>query len=74
MTEVLLYHTRVESAGCFRCCLASVASEFEGVVDDNGSENPVVKIGQESNCKYCGETFVLTEGKPYAKWKVKRFS
>jgi hypothetical protein len=56
--------TRIEQAGVFRCCLASVARERLG---------EEVNVGDESSCDYCGERFRLVEGwvwKPL--WQLER--
>ena len=52
--------TRIETAGVYRCCLESVASEYSG---------QTVKVGDKSQCQHCGEKFTLVkEGESYV-WK-----
>lgn len=53
-------------AGVLRCCLATVAEEYEG--GDKGQEKPVI-IGMKSKCRHCNQTFTLVEAKPHPKWK-----
>lgn len=64
-----LCDTRIEAAGVMRCCLATVALEFEGVITDDGFKDQLVRIGQKSKCKHCNEEFTLVESKPHPKWK-----
>ena len=47
-----LEDTRIESAGVMRCCLETVAQEYEG-------KN--VKLGDKSKCLYCNEPFTLVD-------------
>lgn len=49
-----LKDTRIETAGVFRCCLETVALEH------NGKD---IHLGDTSNCRHCGEEFVLTKNK-----------
>lgn len=42
--------TIIADAGVFRCCLSSVAKTLIEV-----------KIGDKSECKYCGEKFTLNK-------------
>ena len=49
-------------AGVMRCCLASVATEYEGT-------GKPVTIGMKSKCSYCNLTFTLVKDKPHPKWK-----
>jgi hypothetical protein len=51
--EEVLYDlddTALEQGGVLRCCLAFVASEYEG---------KKVKLGDKSSCRYCNTTFTL---------------
>lgn len=61
-----LRDTRIEMAGVLRCCLATVAEEYEG--GDKGQDKPV-SIGMKSQCRHCKQAFTLTEAKPHPKWK-----
>lgn len=58
--EYVLKDTRIEKGGVFKCCLATVATEYEG---------QTVKIGMKSKCKYCNETFTLVDNNPFPVWK-----
>ena len=60
-----LRDTRIEMAGVMRCCLATVAEEYEG--GDNGQDKPVT-IGMKSKCRHCNQAFTLVETKPHPKW------
>jgi hypothetical protein len=42
--------TVIESAGVYRCCLATVAVEHKG---------KEIEIGEKSQCDHCGEKFTL---------------
>ena len=64
--EYKLSDTRIEYAGVLRCCLATVAEEYEG---KNGAEDQKVKIGMKSKCRHCKQGFVLVEASPLPKWK-----
>ena len=55
-----LADTRIEVAGVMRCCLVTVAEEYE---------DQKVRIGMKSQCRHCKEQFTLTEAKPNPKWK-----
>ena len=61
-----LRDTRIEMAGVMRCCLATVAEEYEG--GDKGQDKPV-SIWMKSQCRHCKQTFTLIEAKPHPKWK-----
>lgn len=61
-----LADTRIEMAGVMRCCLGTVAEEYEG---KNGADDQNVKIGMKSKCRHCMEPFTLVDAKPYPKWK-----
>lgn len=64
--ELELRNTRIETAGVMRCCLATVAEEYEG--GDKGPNKPVA-IGMKSQCRHCKRTFTLVEAKPLPTWK-----
>jgi hypothetical protein len=66
VTCYALRDTRIETAGVMRCCLATVAEEYEG--GDSGQDKPVT-IGMKSKCRHCNQTFTLVESKPHPKWK-----
>jgi len=55
-----LLDTRIQQAGVMRCCLASLASEYE--------PNGEVKIGDKSRCKHCKEPFTLVDLQPHPYW------
>ena len=57
-----LHETTIDTAGVFRCCLASVASEYIG---------KKVHIGDKSRCQYCHMTFTLTKAEPKPMWVPK---
>ena len=61
-----LRDTRIEMAGVMRCCLVTVAEEYEG--GDKGQDQ-TVSIGAKSKCRHCNQTFTLIEAKPHPKWK-----
>jgi hypothetical protein len=61
-----LADTRIEMAGVMRCCLGTVAEEYEG---KDGTEDQKVSPGMKSQCRHCKEPFTLTEAKPHPKWK-----
>lgn len=61
-----LADTRIEMAGVMRCCLGTVAEEYEG---KNGAEDQKVSIGTKSQCRHCKEPFTLVEANPHPKWK-----
>lgn len=55
MSEPEIYDlskTAVEMGGVFRCCLGTVAIEYEG---------KKVKLGDTSSCKHCKCEFVLVK-------------
>lgn len=60
-----LRDTRITQAGVMRCCLGTVAEEYEG---KNGAEDQRVALGMKSKCRHCGQTFTLTVGKKYPTW------
>lgn len=47
-----------------RCCLATVAEEYEG----GKGPDKTVSIGMKSQCRHCKQTFTLVEAKPHPKW------
>src|SRR5581483_3458999 len=49
-TGYALGDTAIEKGGVLRCCLSSVALEYEG---------RTVNIGDQSKCQHCGEAFTL---------------
>jgi hypothetical protein len=61
-----LADTRIEMAGVMRCCLGTVAEEYEG---KDGAADRKVSIGMKSQCRHCKEHFTLTEASPHPKWK-----
>lgn len=67
---ILLTDTRIDMAGVLRCCLATVAEEYEGV---NGQPDQRVALGMKSQCRHCGEPFTLVSASPYPKWTPDRF-
>lgn len=62
-----LVETRIEMAGVMRCCLATVAEEYQG--QDGPAGDQRVTLGMKSQCRHCKETFTLVEAKPHPKWK-----
>lgn len=60
-----LRDTRITQAGVMRCCLGTVAEEYEG---KDGAEDQRVALGMKSKCRHCGQTFTLTAGKKYPTW------
>lgn len=50
-----LEDTIIEEGGVTRCCLHTVASEYEG---------KDVNLGDTSKCKICGESFTLIKLPP----------
>ena len=44
-----LADTRIEMAGVMRCCLGTVAEEYEG---KDGTEDQKVSIGMKSQCRH----------------------
>lgn len=50
-----LKDTHVEVGGVLRCCLESVATEYE---------DKAVHLGDKSKCKHCGEQFTLVLLRP----------
>lgn len=60
-----LKDTRIQTAGVMRCCLASVAEEYEG--GHEGTDKPV-ELGAKSKCRYCGQKFTLVDAKPRPLW------
>src|SRR5437667_1536433 len=50
-----LADTSIEKGGVMRCCLGTVAAEYEG---------KQVRLGDKSKCLHCGTTFTLVEIKP----------
>lgn len=65
-TLLALQDTRIERGGVLRCCLATVAEEYEG---KDGEPDRKVSIGMKSACRHCKQSFTLVEAKPYPKWK-----
>lgn len=61
-----LADTRIETAGVMRCCLGTVAEEYEG---KDVAEDQKVSIGTKSQCRHCKEPFTLTAANPHPKWK-----
>lgn len=61
MKEYALEDVRITTAGVFRCCLATIGSEYLDEV--NG--NKLVTVGMKSTCTCCKEVFALTEGEPH---------
>ena len=57
-----IYETVIDTAGVFRCCLNTVASEYIG---------KKVNIGSKSRCQGCGRTFTLTKAEPNPRWAPK---
>jgi hypothetical protein len=45
-----LHDTTIEKGGVVRCCLGTVAEEYEG---------KQVRLGDKSKCQHCGTTFTL---------------
>lgn len=45
-----LHDTIIEKGGVLRCCLGSVAAEYEG---------KQVRLGDKSKCQHCGTAFTL---------------
>jgi hypothetical protein len=45
-----LHDTTIEKGGVIRCCLGTVAAEYEG---------KQVRLGDKSKCPHCGTTFTL---------------
>lgn len=64
--EYKLVDTRIETAGVMRCCIATVAEEYEG--QETGPDT-TVRIGMNSKCRHCGQPFTLVDATPYPKWK-----
>lgn len=62
-----LQDTRIEQAGVMRCCLATVAEEYQGKDGPAGDQR--VSLGMKSKCRYCGQTFTLVAGKRFPTWK-----
>ncbi len=62
-----LSDTRIEIAGVLRCCLATVAEEYQGKDGPEGDQR--VTLGMTSKCRYCKQPFTLIEAKPHPKWK-----
>ena len=54
-----IYETTIDTAGVFRCCLNTVAREYQ---------RKQVHIGDKSKCKYCHMTFTLTKAEPKPMW------
>jgi hypothetical protein len=52
--------TRVTTAGVFRCCLGSVATEY--------LEGGDVAIGATSKCKHCDREFTLVDDANHCVW------
>jgi hypothetical protein len=52
--------TRVTQVGVFRCCVASVATEYLEAGD--------VAIGSTSKCKHCDREFTLVDDANYYVW------
>lgn len=59
-----LIDTRIDTAGVMRCCLATVAEEYEG---------QDVQLGFTSRCRYCKAPFTLVQSQPYPLWTPDRF-
>lgn len=59
--------TRIEVAGVMRCCLATVAEEYQGKEGPEGDQR--VTLGMKSKCRHCKQTFTLVKAKPHPKWK-----
>jgi hypothetical protein len=57
--ETSMDETRITVAGVMRCCLASVATEYEGTM---------VCEGMTSKCKHCGEAFTLIRDGEHYVW------
>ena len=57
-----LEDTWIEQAGVMRCCLATVAEEYEG---------KQVEIGDKSECRHCHTKFTLVAAEPG--WKKPRW-
>lgn len=62
-----LDETRIEVAGVLRCCLATVAEEYQGKDGPVGDQR--VTLGMKSKCRHCKQTFTLVEANPHPKWK-----
>lgn len=60
-----LRDTRIAQAGVMRCCLATVAEEYEG---KNDAGDARVTLGTKSKCRHCGQAFTLTAGKKHPTW------
>lgn len=55
-----LEDTRISIGGIFRCCVGTVAQEYEG---------KEVQLGYTSSCKFCKNKFVLRDvGKEHPFW------
>ena len=59
--------TRIEYAGVIRCCLATVAEEYQG--SDGPAGDQQVSLGMKSKCRHCNQAFTLVAASPHPKWK-----
>ena len=59
--------TRIEVAGVIRCCLATVAEEYQGKDGPEGDQR--VTLGMKSKCRHCNQAFTLVASSPHPKWK-----
>ena len=60
-----LRDTRITQAGVMRCCLATVAEEYEG---RDGAEDAPVSLGMKSKCRHCGQAFTLVARDGFPAW------
>jgi hypothetical protein len=52
--------TTVATAGVFRCCIGSVATEYLDTIN--------VAIGATSKCKHCNREFTLVDDATHCVW------
>jgi len=61
-----LNDTRIEMAGVMRCCLATVAEEYQGKDGPEGDQR--VTLGMKSQCRHCKQPFTLVAAQLHPKW------
>lgn len=66
-----LQDTRIEKAGVMRCCLATVAKEYEGNAGDGTDDKPV-ELGFKSKCEHCKREFTLVAADDPPDWDKAR--
>lgn len=60
MAVMKLSDTRIPLGGIYRCCLADVATEYDG---------KEIELGMKSTCHHCKTEFTLVAGNKYPEWK-----